>query len=370
LAVEDLMGDRRPHHGRDLAHQPGQVGKGTAEATVVGVKDRLALLVAGPLVDEAHHPPGPRGEDIAGDVADVDKRQPAHVDPTDGAPVEVVGVERVAGAPIGVRAHPARAQDPARARLQQRPLQVVDDIGGGLPLGGGHDALLLVGGRHPRAGHGSGVSARPGELRLALQSARTRPWGPDMEDDVTRLPDLASRRMGGSVVDANDEPFAERDHLSRREPPAPPLGARPTRRPPSGTEARCTTAGRPGGAASPATTTRPSASACPGWSVGWSSTPPSSPATTRPRCRSRGPGSRATRPRPSCGRPTGPSWCPAPRSRATPAIRSRSPFPSAAPTCVCPSTPTGGWRGCASTASPSPTPASWPAARSTWPPWP
>ena len=52
----------------------------------------------------------------------------------------------VPGSPAYVgRAHPARAQHPARARLQQRPLQVVDDIGGGLPLGRGHDALLSVG---------------------------------------------------------------------------------------------------------------------------------------------------------------------------------------------------------------------------------
>ena len=41
-----------------------------------------------------------------------------------------------------------------------------------------------------------------------------------MEDDVTRLPDLASRRMGGSVVDANDELFAERENLIRPEAPA------------------------------------------------------------------------------------------------------------------------------------------------------
>jgi allantoicase len=40
-----------------------------------------------------------------------------------------------------------------------------------------------------------------------------------MEDDFTRLPDLASRRMGGSVVDANDELFAERENLIRPEAP-------------------------------------------------------------------------------------------------------------------------------------------------------
>jgi allantoicase len=41
-----------------------------------------------------------------------------------------------------------------------------------------------------------------------------------MADDFTRLPDLASRRMGGSVVDANDELFAERENLIKPEAPA------------------------------------------------------------------------------------------------------------------------------------------------------
>ncbi len=41
-----------------------------------------------------------------------------------------------------------------------------------------------------------------------------------MADDFTRLPDLASRRLGGSVVDANDELFAERENLIRPEAPA------------------------------------------------------------------------------------------------------------------------------------------------------
>jgi allantoicase len=39
-------------------------------------------------------------------------------------------------------------------------------------------------------------------------------------DDFTRLPDLASRRLGGSVVHANDELFAERENLIRPEAPA------------------------------------------------------------------------------------------------------------------------------------------------------
>ena len=41
-----------------------------------------------------------------------------------------------------------------------------------------------------------------------------------MADDFTRLPDLASRRLGGSVVDANDELFAERENLIKPEAPA------------------------------------------------------------------------------------------------------------------------------------------------------
>ena len=41
-----------------------------------------------------------------------------------------------------------------------------------------------------------------------------------MPDDFTRLPDLASRRLGGSVVYANDELFAERENLIKPEAPA------------------------------------------------------------------------------------------------------------------------------------------------------
>jgi allantoicase len=41
-----------------------------------------------------------------------------------------------------------------------------------------------------------------------------------MGDDFTRLPDLASRHLGGSVVYANDELFAERENLIKPEAPA------------------------------------------------------------------------------------------------------------------------------------------------------
>jgi allantoicase len=40
-----------------------------------------------------------------------------------------------------------------------------------------------------------------------------------MGDDFTRLPDLASRRLGGSVIYANDELFAERENLIKPEAP-------------------------------------------------------------------------------------------------------------------------------------------------------
>jgi allantoicase len=40
------------------------------------------------------------------------------------------------------------------------------------------------------------------------------------DDDFTRLPDLASRRLGGGVVYANDELFAERENLIKPEAPA------------------------------------------------------------------------------------------------------------------------------------------------------
>lgn len=48
--------------------------------------------------------------------------------------------------------------------------------------------------------------------------------GPDssaaVDEDFTRLPDLASRALGGSVVYANDELFAERENLIKPEAPA------------------------------------------------------------------------------------------------------------------------------------------------------
>ncbi len=48
----------------------------------------------------------------------------------------------------------------------------------------------------------------------------TQDRGAGQPDDFTRLTDLASRRLGGSVVFANDEFFAEKENLIRPEPPA------------------------------------------------------------------------------------------------------------------------------------------------------
>ncbi|MGH3753659.1 MAG: hypothetical protein ACRDRP_13365 [Pseudonocardiaceae bacterium] len=41
----------------------------------------------------------------------------------------------------------------------------------------------------------------------------TRLDGPDLDAEFVRLPDLASRRLGGAVVDASDDFFADRAAL-------------------------------------------------------------------------------------------------------------------------------------------------------------
>ncbi len=48
-----------------------------------------------------------------------------------------------------------------------------------------------------------------------MNSTRTR----DGRPGFTNLPDLASRRVGGSVIGASDELFAERENLIKPEPP-------------------------------------------------------------------------------------------------------------------------------------------------------
>ena len=122
------MLDRYPLHVHHLADQAGQVRQRTSELPGVGVGERLLLLIGGPLVDEHHDLPAGRGEHVAGDLHHVDQRKATDVDPSDRSPVEVVGDECVARSPVRVLAHPARAQHPARAGLEQGSLQVVDDV--------------------------------------------------------------------------------------------------------------------------------------------------------------------------------------------------------------------------------------------------
>src|SRR5215211_4995801 len=86
--------------------------------------DRLELLVRGFLADEPHRPPV-AGENISRNPVDGDEGQSRYVDAADSPPLEVVCVERLAGAVVGILADPAGAEDLARARLEQRPLQLV-----------------------------------------------------------------------------------------------------------------------------------------------------------------------------------------------------------------------------------------------------
>src|SRR4029453_3572194 len=89
---------------------------------------------------------------------------------------------------------------------------------------------------HPRVGGGRGGGGRPPHLaagpgargrdaaRPPAHQRRSLTMG---DDDFTRLPDLASRRLGGSVVYANDELFAERENLIKPQaapPPTSPFG--------------------------------------------------------------------------------------------------------------------------------------------------
>jgi allantoicase len=54
----------------------------------------------------------------------------------------------------------------------------------------------------------------------AQMEAPDRPGSDDPEPEFTRLPDLASRLLGGGVVWANDELFAERENLIKPEEPS------------------------------------------------------------------------------------------------------------------------------------------------------
>ena len=102
------MRNRGLLHAERLADQAGEVGERPAELSVVGVEDRLALVVRGALVDEHHLLPTRRREDVPRDLDDAHEVQAAHIDATDRAVVEVVGIERVAGPAVRVFADPAR----------------------------------------------------------------------------------------------------------------------------------------------------------------------------------------------------------------------------------------------------------------------
>src|SRR5262249_4443949 len=147
----------------------GEVGERAAELAAEGVEDRILLRRRRPLVDVDGDGPVAR-EDVARQLGDVDDVQPADIDTVDLALVEVVADEGVAGAVVGVLADPAGAQHVARAGLEQRAGQAVDDAG---PRGGllrallrclGHGSLLV----NPRTRHAvawSGRHARPISLR-------------------------------------------------------------------------------------------------------------------------------------------------------------------------------------------------------------
>ena len=107
-----------------------------------------------------------------------------------------------------------------------------------------------------------------GELSRRRRMTRRRPGS-------TRPARPGAAALGGGVVWANDELFAERENLIKP-------GAGVPDRTTFGTRARSTTAGRPGAGASAGRATRRSCgSACPAWCAGSSSTPRSSRATTR-----------------------------------------------------------------------------------------
>ena len=196
----------------------------------------------------------------------------------------------------------------------------------------------------PAAGPSAGCS------RAAACQSEARPVVPRSSmTDFTRLPDLACRALGGAVVAANDESFAERENLVRPEPPVARTefghkgkvydGWETRRRRTPGHDWAVVRLGAPGDRARAS-----------------SSTPRSSPATTRRTPRSTAPRSRGTARSTSCSRPTG--------SRCSPlsGLAGDTPTPSrwsptaGSPTCGSTSIPTAGSPGCACTATSVPDP--------------
>ena len=247
----------------------------------------------------------------------------------------------------------AAPQGPHRARRRRRPRRVRP--GRDVRRRPAPGCTTATRSRRTRAGRWPAWCAAPG--CAAGRSPATDPGercspgerhDPELrcQTDFTALPDLASRALGGGVVvSANDELFAERGEPDQAR------ARRATRPTPSATRARSTTAGRPGAAASPATTRRSSGSARPASCAASSSTPRSSPATTRPRL-GRG---RRGRGLPDRRRAAEAEWMPlVPRvarckgDAAQPLRRRRD--RSGSPTSGCTSTPTAGWPGCGCTA--------------------
>jgi hypothetical protein len=66
----------------------------------------LALLPGSAVVDEHHLPPTARCEHVAGDLYNANERESAYIDIADRAPLEVVCVERVTSALVGILANP------------------------------------------------------------------------------------------------------------------------------------------------------------------------------------------------------------------------------------------------------------------------
>ena len=124
------------------------------------------------------------------------------------------------------------------------------------------------------------------------------------DPDFTSLPDLASRLLGGGVVAASDELFAEKENLVT---PGRAGLRRGGVRPPGQGLRRL---GDRGAGARAGTTRRSCGSGCQGSCTAWSSTRRTSAATTRRRSRWRRSGPRGTRPRANWPGWTGRRSCP------------------------------------------------------------
>jgi hypothetical protein len=96
--VDDLVGDRRPLDGHDLADEVREVGERPPELAGEGLEDRVGLLVGGAVVEVDRLAPVAL-EDVARDVGDGTRLRPLTSTPADRAAVEVIGDDGVAGFP-------------------------------------------------------------------------------------------------------------------------------------------------------------------------------------------------------------------------------------------------------------------------------